>query len=84
MPAILPPITLKIGSLVQIHGHHFYEFADFFLTAMVTKIEEPFSEGWQCVFVEIVGGNAVTCNPIFDATPSGAWVYPQACWPLCN
>jgi hypothetical protein len=84
MPAILPPITLKIGSLVKVHGHHFYEFADFFLTAIITEMDPKLSEDVQGVFVEIVGGWAVTCNPIEDRTPSGAWVYPHACWPLCN
>jgi hypothetical protein len=47
----IPAIVLKIGSLVEVHGYHFYELHDFFLTAIVTKIEEPFSEAvtqWVC------------------------------------
>ena len=84
MPKTLPAIVLKVGSLVEVHGCHFYEHHDFFLTAIMTKMDPELFEDVQGVFVEIVGGKAVTCNPIFDATPSGAWVYPHACWPLNN
>jgi hypothetical protein len=84
MPAILPAIVLKVGSLVEVHGYHFYERHDFVLTAIITEMDPEPCDHVQGVFVEIVGGRAVTCNPIEDTTPSGAWVYPHACWPLSN
>ena len=81
MPATLPAIVLKVGSLVEVHGYHFYELHDFFLTAIVTKIEESFSEGWQCIFIEIVGERRSPATPLRPPRLPGRGFIPRRAGP---